>query len=485
MSAEGARGRDLVIALVVIALGCTCTIGFGERIGVNGGEGWDGRAYTAWARDFQGEVLDRGINTFHAQRVLPSAIVHYSLRMAGIAPTTPAVILAFQLLNSLVLLLAAIALWRIARVLDWSRVATWTAFVAVFLNFVIARNALYYPTMTDVSAFGLGLGTVWAYLAGRTLSLGVLSLATAFTWPALLPISLAAVVFPRARGFVAVPDQTSRRLAALVALGIGAVIAYWIVKTLLDPPEDVARWVTLSHQRLWLITIPLLVVTSAIAGYFLARPRSTWAIREYLRHVGIRRIVFGLVIAGVVVGMRGLWMTRIGTDPGLEPLDMVRFYAALSVRGPAWNLVHHVVYFGPIICVSMIAWPQVARAVASTGPAPVLAFGLLLLMVITPESRHLLHLFPAVAVATIHGTQEWWNRRSAIVYTLLGLCWSKVWLVFAYERAHDSFAWPDLRYMMHHGIYASDGTYLAHMAAVVVTLCVLMLVRAVTPVRTG
>ncbi|HEY6033466.1 MAG TPA: hypothetical protein VIV58_04380, partial [Kofleriaceae bacterium] len=80
--------RDGVAMAALVALGGALAIAFGERIGINQGQGWDGISYTEWARDFA-HVLHDGLTRYHAQRVLPSAVVYEALRLAGAARDVP------------------------------------------------------------------------------------------------------------------------------------------------------------------------------------------------------------------------------------------------------------------------------------------------------------------------------------------------------------------------------------------------------------
>jgi len=160
--------RDVAVMLGLVALGSVITIVFAERIGVNGGLGWDGQAYGHWAQNFAGVVEHHGLDQFQAQRVLPSVIVHYSLAAVGAPPSIANMIAAFQVLDALMLLAAAACLCRIARVLGWSRAAAWAAFASMFGGFAIARHALYDPVLTDPTAFCLGAVSVLGYVERRT-----------------------------------------------------------------------------------------------------------------------------------------------------------------------------------------------------------------------------------------------------------------------------------------------------------------------------
>ena len=55
------RHRDAVGMAVLVAVLAVLTIAVGERIGINGGLGWDGMGYALWAREFPHEVLEKGV----------------------------------------------------------------------------------------------------------------------------------------------------------------------------------------------------------------------------------------------------------------------------------------------------------------------------------------------------------------------------------------------------------------------------------------
>jgi hypothetical protein len=69
-----------------------------------------------------------------------------------------------------------------------------------------------------------------------------------------------------------------------------------------------------------------------------------------------------------------------------------------------------------------------------------------------------------------------WTRARVAVLAVVAIAWSKLWLVIGYDTPHDAFAWPDLRYTMNQGPWASMDTFVAHAIAAVVTGAVLALV---------
>ena len=87
----------------------------------------------------------------------------------------------------------------LAASMQWSRAAAWAGFVALFGSFAIAKHATYYPALTDPTAFALGMAMIWAYLTIARSRCGSVAALGVVTWPALPPLALAMLVFPRAR----------------------------------------------------------------------------------------------------------------------------------------------------------------------------------------------------------------------------------------------------------------------------------------------
>ncbi len=462
------RHRDAVGMAALVALGAFLTIAFGERIGVNGGLGWDGMGYALWARDFAHEVLEKGVTVYHAQRQLPPAIVHYALR-------TDDVVRGFQLLDAGCLVIAAYLWGRIALVLAWSRSAAWAGFAAVFASFALARHALYYPTLTDATAFALGMAMAWAFLARRPIALWVIALAGAFTWPALPAVALGLLVLRREP---LVGEPVKRPIAAVVAV-LGALAACTIaVHYYRAPVPGDEKWLKHIPRDLLVATLPVLAAWTCAAGYLLVR--SSTGLLAYGKKLVAWRTLLAIGGIAIIYALRALWISRVATQgPGPTSAQFACELALESLRGPAWGLVHHVVYFGPIVLVAIGAWRDIARIAASFGPGALLALAMIVAFAVGSESRQWLHLFPLLVALTIAGTHEWWTPKRAIAFAVLCLAWSKLWWGIHYDLPTSPFEWPALRYFMQQGPWASDETYLWHLGAVAVTALVLLALRRI------
>lgn len=465
--------RDALMMIAAVAVLAAVTIGWGERIGVNGGAGWDGQAYVSWARDFPG-AMRSGFTVYQSKRVVPSAIVYGALRALGNPRSDRDVIVAFQVLDALALIASALFLHLIARALAWSRAAAWAGFALTFLGFDLARNALYYPALTDTFAFLLGMALVWAYLERRAVACGVIAVLAGGTWPAVFPIALAAMVLPRPEALPAVEFRGRRAAALAVAAAAAAAAIVWLVAYWCHPYPTMGKYVALAHADLLAVTIACTALTCGAAVHAIAREPRAWAVIPYLRSLAPRRTEIAAAAAIAIFAARELWVRRLGTaGPGIRFDEFAGMAAAFNVRGPLWNLVHHVVWFGPVVVLAIRVWPRACARIAAWGCVPIAAVALTIALSIDTESRVLVGLWPFVIVAVVDAVA--WTPRSAAIAAALGLAWSKLWWHLGYDRAIDAFDWPNLRYTMHDGPRASDATFLVHGIAAVITGAVLAL----------
>jgi hypothetical protein len=465
--------RDALLLIAAVALLAAGTLAWGERIGVNNGTGWDGQAYVRWAHDFPG-AMQRGFTVYQSKRVVPSAIVYGALRVLGGARSDRDAILGFQVLDALALVASAVWLARIARALAWSRAALWAAGALTFLGFYLARNALYYAALTDPFAFMLGMALVWAYLERRALACGVIAVLAGGTWPAVFPIALAAMVLPRPGALPAIEFRGRRAAALAVAVAAAAGATAWLVRYWRHPYPTMGKYVALAHGELIPVTIACTALVCGAAVHAIARQPRAWAVIPYLRSLAPRRTAIAAAAAIAIFAARERWVRDFGTaGPGITLDEFAGMAAAFHLRGPLWNLVHHVVWFGPVVVLAIVAWPRVAERVAAHGAVAIAAVALTIALSIDTESRVLAGLWPFVIVAVVDAIA--WTARSAAIVAGLGFAWSKLWWHLGYDRAIDAFAWPNLRYTMHDGPRASDATFLAHGAAAAITGAVLVL----------
>jgi hypothetical protein len=467
------------MAAIVIAVGAFQIV-FGERIGINAGQGWDGQAYMRWSGDWWHRLVDLGTDKYQAGRVFPSLIVYEISHTFRIDPTVPNHCTIFAGVDVAMLAFAA-ALWAhlATSVMRWRAGAAWVGFAALFGCFANARHAVYDPVLTDPTAFALGMLAVWGYLARKTWAVWLAGALGAFTWPAMTMFALPLVVLPRPAEPVApVAGRTWVRIAAAV-IAVSATAAFLIAARhfYLHPEHELGmeKFVEWVRSDLLIVTVPLLAATVAAAYYLLlAQPRA-WNVVGYARTLRWWRVAIAIAACAAVLVLRAWWIDAVGfLGPGASKYRFMSEHTLQALRGPAWGLVYHVVYFGPIVIVAVLAWRRIAQIAAEWGPGIVVAVAVMIAFAASSQSRQWIQLFPLLATLAVAATHERWTPRAAAIFGVLALAWSKLWLHIGFDQVVNGWhEFPDQRYYMQLGPWASDETYVVHLAAALITVAVL------------
>jgi len=125
------------------------------------------------------------------------------------------------------------------------------------------------------------------------------------------------------------------------------------------------------------------------------------------------------------------------------------------------------------VLVFVARFRQIAGTTRELGLAAFVVMSAVVMVSITPETRHLIAFLPWIVVLAVHATRDAWTPRALGIYVALTVVWSKLWWSIGYERYHDSFRFPDQRYWMHLGPWSTDLPFVIHGAAAVVTAVVL------------
>jgi hypothetical protein len=222
------------------------------------------------------------------------------------------------------------------------------------------------------------------------------------------------------------------------------------------------------------VTVPTLVAVLALGTYFVVAPVRLAVLLEYLRALSRRRLAIVLVAAIALYVARAVYLAKVGTQgEGPTGAQFACEHTLAALRGPLWGLVHHVVYFGPIIAVAILAWRRVGATVWSWGPAATIGLAMVVVFAAGSNSRQWLHLLPLLVAATIAATDSLWTRNRLFGFAALSLVWSKVWFHLGYDTVLDWHTFPNQRYFMNTGPYAANTPYLVHLIAGVTTTVLL------------
>jgi hypothetical protein len=503
--------RVLILAGLVIGLS---GVSFSEKIPVARGFGWDGESYGLLAQNFYHRYADIGLNAYQAQRLLPSAIVHYTLRFLSIPRTPLNVVYAFGLLTSLVLGLAA---WMWCRIADNLKFSDWgklLGFAALFLNFFILKWAAYYPVLTDYLGYLIALAMVYSYLTGARWALCLLIAVGAFVWPALIFQGALLLFFPKEThnrsAYRPAPYHLNGVLAVVVAWCTFAwtvyiVISYDGIPELFSSgylfyggraePGVLTRFqsqiqsvgLTLGEDKLWMVEL-LGINAVVVALYLVLGLRTLWnwdalySVPYVLRRLVAPSFLFG---AAFVVAVKFL-VGRCAASPApfeYSTIGMLRQILGESVRWPGAFGVALVAFFGPLLLCLVFRWSAVCRLLHWHGLGATAAISLGFWMSIEGEVRHVLTFYALLVpfvVKTLEGLR--WDRLRYLFFVVLALAFSKVWLIFPItpdDFGSEQEKFPVQYFYMSFSCWMSWRMYLVQGALTLAAacLCGLLLIR--------
>lgn len=440
--------RHAMAALIVIAGVATILWAHlgKELIPVRGGLGYDGATYAGVVRNPSGWLLDAHISGHRVQRILPSLLIHLVLRPFGLQAVDTAIILAFQVYNFAMLVVGVYVWNNLANHLRLSRQAVWFGYFALFVNYPLLKLLGYYPVLTDVSGFLLGLALLHAFLLRRPSVVLFIALIGAFTWPTVLYSGLLLYVMSKPR--LRHQKPRSPLWAAIAATATAVAVATASTYALICGTGCVAGpMMRATLEALVPVSLPILGGWVILATYPLYR---YVALREAFTTIRMRRIVAAVGLLALI----SIAQSALSTP---NEHTLFRTLMNVSIGGiakPAGHVVSHTAYFGPAVLLAVVWWRRwIAGSVAEQGLGlTVLMLGYALLTV-GIESRLLMNVWPFVAVFTaIAANKAGWQWRQVLWFGGLSLVVSRVWLPINWTSwTGDYLAYPDQLYFMSNG----------------------------------
>jgi hypothetical protein len=133
-----------------------------------------------------------------------------------------------------------------------------------------------------------------------------------------------------------------------------------------------------------------------------------------------------------------------------------------SLVNPFANLVSHIMYYGPIICVIILLWKKIVNISKETGLAFPLILFLYVMMAVGTESRQSINALPIFVILATEALNEvkvsW---RFVYGFVFLSLLTSRFWLKIniAPWGLNDFMNFPQQMYFMSQGPWMSTQSY--------------------------
>jgi hypothetical protein len=475
------RSSNLLMLLLMALIGIT-NILWAERLTINGGFGWDGLWYAGWVRDFYGSIFVRGVPEYYAQRILPSAIVHYGMRLFRVPLNDQNILRGFDVYN-FILVLFSVHLWgRIADRLSLRNQGKWLGFAFLFLNYAILKNNFYHSTLTDTTGFTLGILMFYFFLSNKPWGLLIVMVAGAFTWPTVPYMAALLFMFPHnlTPGVEEKqPQMRNLRLPTVIAAAV-CVITLTLYVYLLGPAKP-SFIQTLFGARALRIDFSLVYVSlAAVIAYlfFGLRPlladEGLFDLKAMAKRLLRPRVAVAL---GLIVVLKLAVHALANGEAGGWPFKGFLGHTLLvALTEPLIFLVAHTVYYGPAILLLVFFWKPFCEAISRFGLGFRLVIILNLLLSINAQSRYQINIVSGFIILLVWIMDRGGLKfRSVPVWVLLCLFYSKIWYTFntAPQVDDDTMAillnFPLQHYFMSSGPWMSHKMYLIQGSIVLVT----------------
>jgi hypothetical protein len=452
-----------------------------QRIPLDTGFHWDGTYYIDYVRNI-GKLADGSIDRYSYTRVLPSVLVHGWLRITGQGFDDRSILYGFVVLNAVMALCSLFAWSAIARVLSMSVWQLHFGAVALLINFCFLKYNSFYPIITDVTAFALSMGMIWAYLVRAPAGVAAGAALGAFTWPTLLLMGCLLLVLPRWRndadpGRLASAINTSgprhrwpQLMAAATGLAVMAALAYvhWglAYRHSGAPTMEAFAWlsVLIVGGYVTLAVAPLLAGWSDVLRIWDDRARYLLGLALALvLYVSVQALIAGLAKPGARNSLSDFLLGTIAT----------------SMKSPGVFLIAHFVFFGPVIALAMLSWSRVCEIARELGPGFAASLALCLALGLGAESRQLMPNIAFVVIPTVAacaGGRRPWLSLGVVIAVSLAL--SRVWVVLDVSalvfKVDEYLKYPWQHFFGAVGYWMTPGLYVAHLLALVTTLALLL-----------
>lgn len=443
-------------------------LAWGEKCSHQGGVGWDGIRFAAWAKDPATPIFASQLNHYYLQKTMPSIVVHYGLRAAHVELTDRNVILGFGVLDVLCWTLVAVAWTSVVRRLRIERAASWLGFVVLFLSFSGLKHYFWNPVLVDSFGLALAAGMLVAYVHRAPWAIVLLGFLGGFTIPGLLPLLAGVLAVTRHHD----APVRARNVTGLVLGLAGATLVVWAALRTLDQGHTVTN----GGEQPFAPLVPLSAFALGIYLVALCAPLASFWPRLGGLWAGVRlRWVPAVVL--MAWGIHALVDRFKSATIDVTPDQHFHVVLLLGIAKPFVSLVAHTTFLGPVLLLCLVLRRPLARAAWRVGPGMVLAVCLGFVLSVDSESRHLIFFVPFWATALALAFQAARGRGSQVlVVAVVALFLSRAWVPLETPPLGDFFE----RLFMSLGPWMTMGDYGLHGAA---TLAAGLVVWAFVPPR--
>ena len=450
----------LIFFMLVLVVGGSNLLLNGEIILESNGFGYeDGIEFREMVLDFPARITSHQVLKYYVQRAFPSLILYSSFKVLGMQPTDTDILFGFRAYNLLLLLISVVVWHQVAKEMKFSIFGEWAAFIGLFVNVFILKLYFYKPVLTDQTAFFLGVLLLYFYLRRQWVWFWIVVLIGAFTWQTMIYYGIVLFLFsneyPRLnKSFLLSYLRIDVILAALSVMFLLQNLQAGFAKGLQD------KWWILDKSVIYL-SILIVVIYLWVSLQTLLQNAQIYKFRDIMRSLISLKSVLVIVILAIVT----IIINTFGVDSTEHEYMRLFIKNAVnkSIGAPAVFLIAHVVYFGPIVLLTVFFWRRVVSYIQQYSIGLSLFFIGNIFLSLSSETRFLTAAFPFIVVFTVKALEKYALKPSFLwLFFVVSLLFSKVWY-------RINVAWQDgfsQAYMMNYGPWISPEMYVVQGCAV-------------------
>lgn len=334
--------------------------------------------YMQVAVEFSEVIENESYNVLELTQVLPFALLNLIYKFLGLRLQTSALTSGMLILNFLFLVLGVHWFFRIIRHFDFGTTLEVLLFVLTFFNFFVLKTVWNQPFTNDLAAFAWSLGLMHFFISDQKQKLLLLTLTGTFISPILPLIGLCLMVFPEERLVLKEGPKRPGFLFASLSI-LFFVFLIWMI------------WLTerfssdLSGIMGMLMSIGVLLL-----GFYQLAKR--WPI-DWTKSLVSKRInrplksmaIFFLGIGGTLI----LLLLLSGDNSQVSLKGLAQGYGKGVLSFPFDFLIHHTLFYGLMVPLTLIFARKVLRAAALTGFGTTVLMGFMLFFAIYPDPKML------------------------------------------------------------------------------------------------
>lgn len=420
--------RHFAASLFLLIVISAYQLTYSSIIVINNGYGFDGALYGSIAQNLSWNAIYGHIDSYRAQRILPSVTVGMALNLLGRHEVSDT-ISGFRILTIALLGLSAFGWYRICRRIQVTNLTYWIGFLLLFINFFVMNNAFFYPVLTDVAAFTLGMWMIHAYLANSVAALAIVGIVGAFVWPICAPVSAILVLFP----LECEKRLTSKRFGAKFSLALAVTAAVLMVAAGIAV-RFILRRTTVGYGPVTAMNDALLPASAAIhfsllamALFFLIKQVTVANVFAALGRAGALR--WTTIAVMLLLPKAAIFLLASGAKPTLPMTTFAAMLTFLPLVRPAITPVSHYAYFGFVIPLLAMNWRRITNLAGSGGTGAIALMALSLFFALTPESRQSALTLPALVTALCGVIdRDRWTSAQVVILGMMQLLLARFWI---------------------------------------------------------